>query len=193
MPPSEREAEEYTSCVLLVPAFSVTREQRDIKEAIQDFTLSGVPLLSWDLDYSNVNVRMQNEIQVKIHKNISEATIFIAFYAFFGVPCHVLQRQFMIWFTTVAIRDDVLSYFFYQELRQVYNLSLYLQTRLRPTKRPVILQEKMLLIHNSTDYNRNHTQTLGNFKNQIFSYLRVFQYVMGLILGIQEKKNVVTN
>ena len=34
---------------------------------------------------------------------------------------------------------------------------------------------------------------LGNFNRESFFYLRVFQYVTGLILGIQEKKNVVTN
>ena len=51
----------------------------------------------------------------------------------------------------------------------------------------------MLLIHNSTDYNRNLSQVLGNFKNWIFLYLRVFQILMGLILGFKRKENVVTN
>ena len=46
----------------------------------------------------------------------------------------------------------------------------------------------MLLIQDSADYNRNLSQALGNFKNWIFLYLRVFQYVMGLILGFSIKE-----
>ncbi len=46
----------------------------------------------------------------------------------------------------------------------------------------------MLLIHNSTDYNRNLSQALGNFNKESFACLRVFQYVMGLILGFKGKE-----
>ena len=67
-------------------------------------------------------------------------------------------------------------------------LGLYLQTRLRLAKRPVILQEKMLLIHNSTDYNRNSSYMLWNINKESFAYLRVFQTLMGLILGFKRKE-----
>ena len=43
-------------------------------------------------------------------------------------------------------------------------------------------------MHNITDYNRNLSQALGNFKNWILLYLRVFQILMGLILGFKRKE-----
>ena len=46
----------------------------------------------------------------------------------------------------------------------------------------------MLLIHNSTDYNRNSSYMLGNFNRESFAYLRVFQILMGLILGFKRKE-----
>ena len=48
----------------------------------------------------------------------------------------------------------------------------------------------MLLLQDSADYNRNLSQALGNFNKESFAYLRVFQILMGLILGfgIKEKR-----
>ena len=46
----------------------------------------------------------------------------------------------------------------------------------------------MLLIHNSTDYNRNLSQALGNFNKESFARLRVFQILMGSILGFDIKE-----
>ena len=46
----------------------------------------------------------------------------------------------------------------------------------------------MLLIHNSIDYNRNLSQALGNFNKESFACLRIFQILMGLILGFSIKE-----
>ena len=46
----------------------------------------------------------------------------------------------------------------------------------------------MLLIQDSADYNRNLSQALGNFNKESFAYLRVFQTLMGLILGFKRKE-----